>query len=144
VIEHVEMSRWFEMPMGCPTHVGWQVGHLALAKSMHMFGGLGAPRPSEDVFDEDQFKEFFGGGSVPTDDPAVYPEASELFVAFDRIHAVGQKALARVDEASLDDHVNHPIASTKYELAQWNAQHAMLHGGQIGLIRRLLGLEPWR
>ena len=44
----------------------------------------------------------------------------------------------------LDVAVEHPIARTKYELARWNAQHEMLHIGQIGVIRRLLGMGPWR
>ncbi len=144
VIEHVELSRWFEMPPGCPTHIGWQVGHLAFAKAAHVFGGIGAPRPGETVFDEEQYKTLFGGGTTPGSDAAIYPGASELLGAFDRIHAIAQKSLARVEEDSLDDAVKHPIATTKYELACWNAQHAMLHAGQIGLVRRLLGVKPWR
>ena len=31
-LEGVEEADWFAMPAGCPTHLAWQLGHLAMAE----------------------------------------------------------------------------------------------------------------
>jgi len=36
----------------------------------------------------------------------------------------------------------HPLFKTKLESLFWCAHHEMLHAGQIGLVRRLLGEAP--
>jgi uncharacterized damage-inducible protein DinB len=36
----------------------------------------------------------------------------------------------------------HRLARTKFESLVWCAHHEMLHAGQIGLLRRLLGVPP--
>jgi hypothetical protein len=47
-------------------------------------------------------------------------------------------------EAELDQTVPHPhpFATTKLLALLWCAHHEMLHAGQIGLLRRLLGYPP--
>jgi hypothetical protein len=54
------------------------------------------------------------------------------------------RELAGLDEAELDQAVPHPhpFAKTKLLALHWCAQHEMLHAGQIGLLRRLLGSPP--
>ena len=34
IINEIDEAAWFTMPPGCPTHVAWQVGHLADGASM--------------------------------------------------------------------------------------------------------------
>ena len=34
----------------------------------------------------------------------------------------------------------HPVASTKWEAIDWNVKHYMYHCGQIGMLRRALGV----
>jgi len=32
ILAEIDEADWFTMPAGCPTHVAWQVGHLAMAE----------------------------------------------------------------------------------------------------------------
>ena len=32
LLDAIDTSRWFETPAGAPTHIAWQVGHLAMAE----------------------------------------------------------------------------------------------------------------
>ena len=69
---------------------------------------------------------------------------AEVLAVFDRVHEQAMRELSELDEARLDDPVPHPhpFASTKWKALQWCAQHELVHAGQIGLLRRLLGHEP--
>jgi uncharacterized damage-inducible protein DinB len=37
---------------------------------------------------------------------------------------------------------SHALVRTKYQALAWCAQHEVVHAGQIGLLRRLLGHPP--
>lgn len=144
VLSHTESSRWFEMPTGCPSHVAWQVGHLAHAKAAHIYRGILERDPPAGLIDYGRYSQLFGARTQATPDSRQYPTAASLRTTFDRVHAAAMADLAGLDASRLDVPVEHPIARTTYELARWNAQHEMLHIGQIGAIRRLLGMPPWR
>jgi uncharacterized damage-inducible protein DinB len=63
---------------------------------------------------------------------------------FDRVHRQVLRELPGLPEADLDSPPfrPHPLARTKRECLFWCAQHEMVHAGQIGLLRRLLGHPP--
>jgi uncharacterized damage-inducible protein DinB len=63
---------------------------------------------------------------------------------FDRVHEQVLRDLPSHPEADLDTPLSppHSIAKTKHEALLWCAQHEMVHAGQIGLLRRLLGKPP--
>jgi hypothetical protein len=52
--------------------------------------------------------------------------------------------LQSLDPAMLDEPCErvHRIANTRLRSIQWCSQHELIHAGQIGLLRRLLGQEP--
>jgi len=54
------------------------------------------------------------------------------------------RELPTLSDAELDQPVPHPhrFAKTKLLALLWCAHHEMLHAGQIGLLRRLLGHAP--
>ncbi len=37
-LDHVKEEDWFHQPPGGVSHIGWQVGHLAIAELSHVFG----------------------------------------------------------------------------------------------------------
>ena len=64
----------------------------------------------------------------------------------DRVHAQVRQELPGCPEERLDETVDQPYAafSTKLGALLFCAHHEMLHAGQIGLLRRLIGHSPVR
>src|SRR6476619_2482315 len=65
---------WFRVPAGVPTHLAWQVGHLAMAEyGLCLFRQRG--RKSEDLeLMPSKFRKQFSRGSIP--DPEAANHAS--------------------------------------------------------------------
>lgn len=144
VLSHTPHERWFEMPAGCPSHVAWQVGHLGLAMAQHAWRTvcgreLGEVLPAEHA-------AWFGKGSAAVPDAAMYPTPGELTERMELIYDESVAALGELDESVMTEPATHAtgLIRTKFDLVMYNARHEMLHVGQIGLIRRLLGLPPYR
>ena len=99
-------------------------------------------RADDGAFFSPDFKRLIGADSVPQSD-STYPPA-ELRAVLDRVHHQALRELPGLDEADLDQPVPHPhpFAKTKFLALLWCAHHEMLHAGQIGLLRRLLGYPP--
>lgn len=139
-------DKWFWMPHGV-THVAWQVGHIAMAEYNLTLARIRGTLPTDRaLFPIDNFAELFGRTSIPKADAASYPAPSALRETLTRIHAQTQKELPTL----ADDDLNlpsalakpHPIVTTKLSSLLWCAQHEMIHAGQIGLLRRIMGTEP--
>ncbi len=144
VLAHVPHERWYEIPAGCPSHVAWQVGHIAYAMTMHAWRTVGgqaveAVLPARYVTD-------FGKGSAAVTDASRYPSPDELTAKYEEVIDRSLAVLATLDEAALAEPATHAtgLVATKFDLLMYAARHEMLHVGQIGLIRRLLGLAPYR
>ncbi len=144
LLSDIPLEHWFEMPSGAATHVAWQVGHLAGA---HFFLGLArirGPQPTDEELISTAFRLPFGRGSIPSPDPAAYPSAAEIRATFDRVHEQLLAELPAVDPARLDEPCERPhrFANTRLRSLWWCSQHELVHAGQIGLLRRLLGKSP--
>ena len=65
---------------------------------------------------------------------------------FDEVHRHVIEELRRLPDEGLDEPIEsaHPRFKTKFEAIQFCPLHEMLHDGQIGLLRRLLGMKPIR
>jgi len=135
---------WFRQPPGGITHIAWQVGHLAAAEFRLTLDRIRGARPGDVELMPEPFLRLFGGESVPDPDAAKYPSATEIRAVLDRVHRQALKELSSLAEHELDSPTGkpHPIATTKYWSLLWCAQHEMVHAGQIGLLRRLLGEKP--
>jgi hypothetical protein len=140
----IDPADWFTMPAGCPTHVAWQVGHLAMAQYKLGMERIRGKRPVDADLIPDTVLRAFARLSAPSADKSLYPSAVELLFVFEHVHRQLIAELRQLDEASLDQPIEppHPIARTRFESLMWCAQHEMLHAGQIGLVRRMLGGEP--
>jgi len=67
-LAEIEEGDWFVMPAGCPTHVAWQVGHLAMAEyGLCLFRQRGRQEIDSDLMSS-SFRKLFSRGSVPVAD----------------------------------------------------------------------------
>jgi len=144
VLDHIDRHRWFELPAGCPTHIAWQVGHITVAQAIHVLGTVAgqpdiSPLPATWI-------ERFGKGSAAVADPTVYPPANEIMAGMDAVFAQAMTTLKNLPAHVLDEPATHAtgMIHNKLDLLYWVSRHEMLHTGQIGLLRRLLGETPYR
>jgi hypothetical protein len=144
LLEKTPTSDWFRQPAGGVSHVGWQVGHLVFAQYRLALWRVRGARPEDAALFSPEFAQRFGANSVPDPDAARNPAPEEILAVLHRGHAQVLQELAALCEADLDQPPAHPhpFALTKLRALVWCAQHEMLHAGQIGLLRRLLGHPP--
>jgi len=89
------------------------------------------------------FLQKFGRASTPVGDPKAYPSGEEIRGVFDAIHRQVLEEISVLDDAVFDERTDsHSRFSTKGGSLTWCAEHEMMHAGQIGLLRRLLGQPP--
>jgi uncharacterized damage-inducible protein DinB len=137
---------WFRQPTEGVTHIGWQVGHLAVANyHLALVRIRGKQLQDNETIPENYFT-LFGKGSTPESNAASYPTPDEICNVYDRVHDKIVDELSSLADETLDDPVEspHPMFDTKLGALVWCAQHEFLHAGQIGMLRRLFGNAPLR
>jgi DinB family protein len=146
ILAEIDEADWFTMPHGCPTHVAWQVGHLAMAEyGLCLFRQRGRQETDAELMSS-SFRKQFSRGSVPEADASKYPSPAEIRATLDRVHAQVLKEAATFTAEQLQEPVDLPYAAepTKLGALLFCSHHEMLHAGQLGLLRRLLGKQPIR
>lgn len=142
LIESFDPADWFRMPAGGVTHLAWQVGHLAMAQYRLVIERVRGARPGDEAVMPPDFLARFVRDSVPDPDPARYPNPAAIRAVFDRTHEWVLAEVADWPDADLDAPpamTSHKLCQTKLECLRWCSAHEMLHAGQIGLLRRMLG-----
>ncbi len=142
----IDEADWFRLPDGCPTHLAWQLGHLAMAEyGLCLYRQRGREPIDRELMPGD-FRKKFSRGSAVESDASQYPSASEIRAVFDRVHAQVLQESQSFQPQHLAEAVDMPYAveATKLGSLYFCSHHEMLHAGQIGLIRRLLGKQPVR
>jgi hypothetical protein len=145
-LAEIDEANWFTMPPGCPTHVAWQVGHLAMAEyGLCLFRQRGR-QPIDLELMSSTFRKLFSRGSVPEADAAKYPSPTEIRATLDRVHAQVVKEAATFTLEQLQEPIEPPFAveATRLGCLLFCSHHEMLHAGQLGLLRRLFGKQPIR
>jgi DinB superfamily len=145
LLDTIPVADWFAMPAGCPTHVAWQIGHLAMAEARLVVERIGGRRVVEEGVLPAEYLRLFGRESVPDPNPANQPSPAELRATFDRVHEVTLQTLRDTVDVDLETVVigsPHRFCRTKLDFARWVGAHEMMHAGQIGLLRRMLGQKP--
>ena len=144
LLEDIDTADWFKMPKGSVSHVGWQVGHLAMAQYRLCMERIRGNRPEDAELISEHFLKIFGKESVPEPDAGYYPDAVNIRRVFDRVHKQLMDELSQMDEAELDAPVlkPHKLIKTKHWALIWCSHHEFLHAGQIGLLRRMMGAPP--
>jgi hypothetical protein len=145
-LQDIDQREWFVMPTGCPTHVAWQVGHLAMAEyGLCLFRQRGRREVDLELMTSG-FRKRFSRGTVPQPDVAKYPPVAEIRATLDRVHQqVIEESLSFTGD-QLHEPVEPPYAveATRLGCLLFCSHHEMLHAGQLGLLRRLLGMQPIR
>jgi len=141
LLDDIDEADWFTMPSGCVTHIAWQVGHLAMAQyGLALFRQRGR-QPADTELMSSKFRKQFSRGATPDPNSGNNATPAEIRDVFDQVH---QQVLTEVPGFStdeLDTLIPEPYAvfDTKLGALFFCANHEMLHAGQIGLIRRMLG-----
>ncbi|MDX1944363.1 MAG: DinB family protein [Pirellulaceae bacterium] len=146
ILSEIDEADWFTMPAGCPTHVAWQVGHVAMAEyGLCLFRQRGR-QPNDLGLMTSSFRKLFSRGTIPEADPAKYPAPVEIRATFDRVHAQVLIEVPTLTEQQLAEPVDMPYAAYPNKLGclLFCSHHETLHAGQLGLLRRLLGKQPIR
>src|SRR5205823_5159558 len=117
------------------------VGHLAMAEYLVTLEIVRGPRSEDAALISADFRKRFQIESVPEPVPARYPTPQEIRHVLDGVHAQVLREVPTMDDAMLAQPPlrQHRLARTRLAALLWCAQHEMLHAGQIGLLRRLLG-----
>jgi len=142
-LDGLDDAEWYVMPGGV-THIAWQVGHLAMAQYRLGLDRIRGERPEDEHLISAEFLRRLGRDSVPEADQAGQPSPDELRAVFDRVHAAVLVECASLTEAEFAAAPTKPhrLFDTKLDSLLWCARHEMVHAGQIGLLRRLLGRKP--
>ena len=144
LIAGVPEEQWYTMPEGMGTHMAWQVGHLALSCYYHSVMVIRGHQP--DILQKVAVKEYneYYNTAQPEKSIDVH-SPKELLDAMDIIEAKSLSIVSGMTEEILAEELfdlgfPHPVASTKWEAIDWNIKHYMYHCGQIGMLRRALGI----
>lgn len=146
LLADIAPDEWFAMPPGAPTHLAWQVGHLAMAEyGLCLFRQRGRQEIDTELM-TGKFRKQFSRGTTPEADASVYPPPAEIQATFERVHQQALLELPTFSAESLAVEIDMPYAATNTRLGAilFCSHHEMLHAGQIGLLRRLLGKPPVR
>jgi len=144
LLDTVPFADWFRQPGEGVTHVAWQVGHLTRAEYRLGLERIRGRLPADEALVGDSFLASFAPELAPSPDPSAYPPPETIRATFDRVHEQTLREWVGWEDADLAAPLlkPHPIAATKLASLVWCVQHELIHAGQIGLLRRLLGQKP--
>jgi len=146
LIADLEPSDWFRQPTEGVSHLAWQIGHLAMAQyGLCLFRMRGRADVDQDLMSS-AFRKKFSKGTTPDPDPENNPSPGDICRVFDRVYQQAMLELPTFSDSVLDEPVEMPYTAvaTKFGGLLFCSHHEMLHAGQIGLLRRLLGKAPVR
>ena len=146
LVEDVEEDEWFRQLDDCPTHLAWQLGHLAMAQYALTMIRIRGKEPEDEALISKAFFRAFQKGTTPEFDATKYPPPAEIRETLARVHAASLAELSNCTDEELDASLPEPHAvfDTKLGSVFFCSAHEMLHAGQIGLLRRMLGKVPVR
>ena len=146
LLQDLDDADWFRQPGEGVTHVAWQVAHLAMAEYGLCLYRIRGRRTEDMALMPGKFRKQFSRGSQPDPNPANNPAPTEIREVLERIHEQALREMAGYTEELLNEPSEDPRAvfDTKLGALYFCPHHEMLHAGQIGLLRRLLGKTPVR
>lgn len=147
LLDGLEDEDWFWSPDQFTTHIAWQVGHLAMSEyGLTLFRQRGRDLSVDQQLMSSKFRKLFMRGTRPIADRSAYPEPAEILAVLDRVHAQMRIEIVGFDGSGLDEPLDPPHAAyaTRYGALLFAGDHEMIHSGQIGMLRRLMGKDPIR
>jgi hypothetical protein len=122
---------------GC--HPLWVMGHLALVEGMIPQVLFGDTNPAA------EWHSYFGEGSEPVEDPAVYPSFAEVRAKYLQLRKHNLALLESLSEDDLDRPVKTPPKGREQEFATYGrsfltlALHQMIHRSHVTDAMRTAG-----
>jgi hypothetical protein len=147
LLEDLADDEWFWSPDQFTTHIAWQTGHLAMSQyGLTLFRQRGRDLEIDSKLMSGKFRKLFMRGTKPVADREAYPAPAEIREVLDRVHSQMQQEIIEFDGDQLDEPIDPPHAAfaTRYGALLFAGDHEMIHAGQIGMLRRLMGKEPLR
>jgi hypothetical protein len=146
LLESTPKDRWFEIPDGVATNVAWQIGHITVSQYGLLLFRIRGRRPDDLTLIPSKFRKAYGRGSAPSADLTTQPTADQLLDRMTEVFDLGLSELAEVTADVLLEPVDMPYAAYPVKLGAvlFCPLHEHIHAGQIGVVRRALGLEPIR
>lgn len=144
--KNLSADEWFWSPAEYTTHIAWQIGHLAVSEYNLCLRRLRGRTKEDESLIPDAFIEHFKLGSQPVSGAVNYPPLDEIKRVFDAVHAQVLRELAALTDEDLNVPVTepHPLFKTKLGAVDYASGHELVHNGQIGLLRRLMGKPALR
>ena len=146
MLEGLSDEDWFWTPDPPISHIAWQVGHIAMAQyGLTLFRQRGRGEGDGQLI-PNRFRKRVMKGTTPSADRTDYLEPEEILAVLESVHQQMLIEIESFDGAGLDEPVEMPYSgfATRYGALLFAANHEMLHAGQIGLLRRLMGKPPIR
>lgn len=146
MLQDIADDEWFRMPSGLPTHLAWQVGHLAMAEyGLCLYRVRGRVSEDTDLMPGTFRKAFMRGSSVDSDS-GKYPASKEILDTLSRVRAQVEKESPTFTQEMLSASSEMPysVFPNRFGGMLFCPQHEMIHAGQIGILRRALGKTPLR
>jgi len=139
-------AEWFWSPAQYPTHVAWQVGHLAVAQYNLCLRRVRGRIAEDESLISEPFIEVFKFGSTPVPTRIENLGSEEIKRVFDAVHVQSLAELEKRSDAELNEPLEnpHPRFATKLGAVEFCSQHELVHAGQIAMLRRLMGKPPLR
>ena len=146
LLETVPDELWGVIPEGASTHFAWQVGHLSVAQyGLMLFRQRGRAEGDMELLPS-WLRKKYGKGTLPARDASDIPDRAELMQLMQRIHEESLGLLPTLTAEGLSESIDMPFAAYPIKLGAllFCPIHEGIHAGQIGLLRRLHGLDPVR
>lgn len=146
LLDATPKEQWFEIPAGLPTNIAWQVGHITVSQYGLLLFRIRGRLPEDLSLIPGKFRKAYSRESIPSADPASQPSAAELLARMSEVYDLAMSQLASVTADVLLEPVDMPYVAYPIKLGAilFCPLHEHIHAGQIGVVRRALGLQSVR
>lgn len=146
LIDSIPEPLWYTQPAGLKSHVAWQVGHLAVSQYGLMLFRQRGRMPGDLELMPGWLRKQFGRGTTPSDSAEGMPTPTELLAMLEKIDAQAHAEAATLTAEQLGEPTEMPYTAYPIKLGAllFCPIHESIHAGQLGLLRRLHGLDPLR
>lgn len=146
LIDSIPEALWYTQPGGLKSHVAWQVGHLAVSQYGLMLFRQRGRMPGDLELMPGWLRKQFGRGTTPSQSAEGMPTPTELLSMLENIDAQAHAEVATLTAAQLAEPTEMPYTAYPIKLGAllFCPIHESIHAGQLGLLRRLHGLDPLR
>mgnify|MGYP001827139374 CR=1 FL=1 len=146
LLDATPIDHWFEIPAGHRTNVAWQIGHITVSQYGLLMFRIRGRKPDDLTLIPGKFRKAYGRGSTPSLDRSIQPTADQLRERMSDVFRLAMSELAEVSTDVLLEPVDRPYAALPIKLGAilFCPLHEHIHAGQIGVLRRALGLDPIR